>query len=48
VYGDSLQHYVVAIIVPDKQMVEKWASENGVTAETFTELLKEEKVIKFF
>ncbi len=29
-------------------MVEKWASENGVTAETFTELLKQEKVIKFF
>ena len=30
VYGDSLQHFLVAIIVPDKYCVEKWASNNGV------------------
>jgi long-chain acyl-CoA synthetase len=47
VYGDSLQHYVVAIVVPDKPILEKWAAENGVTG-TFAEILKNEKTNKFF
>ena len=28
VYGDSLQHYLVAIIVPEKSILEKWAADN--------------------
>lgn len=30
VYGDSLQHFLVAIVVPDRAILEKWASDNGV------------------
>jgi long-chain acyl-CoA synthetase len=47
VYGDSLQHYVVAVVVPDKPLVEKWAAENGV-AGTFEDILANEKTNKFF
>ena len=48
VYGDSLQHYLVAIIVPDKVAIEKWASENGVVESDFGQLLKNQDIIKFF
>ena len=27
VYGDSLQHFLVAIVVPERAVLEKWASE---------------------
>lgn len=47
VYGDSLQHFVVAVVVPEKPAIEKWAAENGV-AGTFAELCKNEKVNKFY
>ena len=47
VYGDSLQHFLVAVVVPDKPMLEKWAKENGVEA-TYEDLVKHEKVIKFY
>eukprot|EP00347_Sterkiella_histriomuscorum_P021352 403334285 len=30
VYGDSLQNNLVAVVVPDKVQLEKWASENNV------------------
>eukprot|EP00347_Sterkiella_histriomuscorum_P005970 403354567 len=30
VYGDSLQHFLVAIIVPDHDQVRKFAEENGI------------------
>lgn len=33
IYGDSLQHYLVAIIVPDKEEVMKWANESSVEGE---------------
>lgn len=39
VYGDSLQNNLVAIIVPEKPVLEKWAGENGVTGD-YKEILK--------
>jgi long-chain acyl-CoA synthetase len=33
VYGDSLQHFLVAIVVPDRPVLEKWCTENGVVFE---------------
>ena len=30
VYGDSLQSYLIAIIVPDRELLEKLASECGI------------------
>ena len=47
VYGDSLQHFLVAIVVPDKPVLEKWAAENGVTG-TYAEILANPKTNKFF
>ena len=29
VYGDSLKHAVVAIVIPDEEVLMKWAKENG-------------------
>jgi long-subunit acyl-CoA synthetase (AMP-forming) len=39
---------VVAIIVPDKDQLVKWATENGVANDNYTELLKNEKVTKLY
>lgn len=47
VYGDSLQYYVVAIVVPEKSQIEKWAASNGVTG-TYTEILADPKTNKFY
>lgn len=54
IYGDSLQHFLVAIIVPDKDEVMKWAKANGVeggfeaviATEEFKKHLEEELVDK--
>jgi long-chain acyl-CoA synthetase len=43
VYGDSLQSNLVAVIVPDRPVLEKWAAENAVTGE-YKEVIKNEKV----
>jgi len=48
VYGDSLQHYLVAVIVPDKHCVDKWVANNGVkieSAEEYEEFLRNDKRI---
>lgn len=45
VYGDSLQHYLVAIAVPDKDEVTKWAKANEVEG-TFDEIIQTEKFQK--
>ena len=37
VYGDSLKAALVAIVVPDEEVVLKWARDNGKT-ESFQEL----------
>lgn len=47
VYGDSLQYYLVSVVVPERALVEKWAADNGL-AGTFEELLTNEKTVKFF
>jgi|LauGreDrversion4_2_1035121.scaffolds.fasta_scaffold112271_2 long-chain acyl-CoA synthetase len=53
VYGDSLQHYLVAIIVPERAALEKWAADNGVKSEKsgdegFVELLANPAVSKHY
>lgn len=40
VYGDSLKHYLVAIVVPNQHAVESWAKANGHGGESFEELVK--------
>jgi long-chain acyl-CoA synthetase len=30
VYGDSLQHFLVAVVVPDKPVLEKWVADSGI------------------
>jgi long-chain acyl-CoA synthetase len=42
VYGDSLQSNLVAIIVPDKPVLDKWAADNQVTGD-YKEILKNQK-----
>ena len=36
-YGDSLQAYLVAIVVPDMEQVEKWAQAKGISMEGILE-----------
>lgn len=48
VYGDSLQHFLVAIIVPDKAAVEKWASEHSIFVDDYRLLLTLPALNKFF
>jgi long-chain acyl-CoA synthetase len=51
VYGDSLQHFLVAIVVPDRPVLEKWCAENGVTFEGdagYAELLKSPRINKLY
>jgi len=38
VHGDSLQNCCVAIIVPDKEALAKWAAENGQQVEQVFEM----------
>lgn len=47
VYGDSLQNNLVAVVVPEKAALEKWASENNVNG-TYDEILKNPATVKFY
>jgi len=48
VYGDSLQNYVVAIIVPEKSEIEEWAKQKeGLTYESYEDLLKQKETEQF-
>jgi long-chain acyl-CoA synthetase len=38
VYADPLQNYCVALIVPSRQALEKWAQDAGIKYEQFSEL----------
>jgi len=51
VYGDSLQHFLVAIVVPDRPALEKWCAENGVAFEGdsgYAELLQSPRINKLY
>eukprot|EP00826_Nyctotherus_ovalis_P056084 TRINITY_DN750_c0_g2_i6.p1 TRINITY_DN750_c0_g2~~TRINITY_DN750_c0_g2_i6.p1 ORF type:complete len:586 (+),score=120.93 TRINITY_DN750_c0_g2_i6:538-2295(+) len=43
VYGDSYQRYIVAILVPNKEPVLKWAKDNDIS-ESYEDLCKNEKL----
>ena len=40
VYGDSLQNYLVSIVVPQKEEVEKWMKSEGIEMDAFWKVLK--------
>jgi long-chain acyl-CoA synthetase len=42
------QKFASALIIPAFDELKKWASQNGVTAKTNADLVKDEKVIKFY
>jgi len=44
VYGDSLQHFLVGIIFPDKHAINKFASDLGISG-PFEELVKNPKIV---
>ena len=52
VYGDSLQHFLVAIVVPDRPVLEKWCTDNGVVIEAgdagFADLLNNPRINKLY
>ncbi len=39
VYGDSLQHYMVAVVVPERLVMEKWASNQGIKFDSYEDWL---------
>jgi len=48
VYGDSLQNNLVAIVIPEQKLLEKWAVDNSIDIPDYENLLKDERVKKFF
>jgi long-subunit acyl-CoA synthetase (AMP-forming) len=40
VYGDSLQPYIVAIVVPNEKYVWSWAEENKIKEKDFPEICR--------
>lgn len=46
VYGDSLQSSLVAIIVPEQAVIEKWAESNGLSG-SYETTIGHEKTFKF-
>ncbi|RIA88588.1 hypothetical protein C1645_725835 [Glomus cerebriforme] len=48
VYGDSLQPSLVAIIVPNEEMLLKWAKQNNLGKKSSQELCKDPKVNGYF
>jgi long-chain acyl-CoA synthetase len=47
VYGDSLQNNLVAVVVPEKPILEKWAAENSVSG-SYEEILASPQVNKLY
>jgi len=47
VYGDSLKHYLVGIIVPEKADLEAWARTNNIAFETYEQLCANPEAKKF-
>ncbi|KAJ1481984.1 hypothetical protein T484DRAFT_1552076, partial [Baffinella frigidus] len=46
VYGNSFENYVVAIVVPDQDVMKKWAKDNGKAGVSMQELVKDPEVKK--
>ena len=46
VYGNSFESYVVAIVVPDMEVMKDWASKNGKAGVAIAELVKDPAVKK--
>ncbi|KAI5655337.1 hypothetical protein M9H77_32524 [Catharanthus roseus] len=46
VYGNSFESYLVAVVNPNKQAIEKWAEENGVSGD-FNSLCENPKVKEY-
>lgn len=46
VYGNSFESYLVAVVNPNKQAIEKWAEENGVPGD-FNSLCENPKVKEY-
>ena len=47
VYGDSLQNNLVAVVVPEKPILEKWATENSISG-SYEEILASPQVNKLY
>lgn len=45
IYGDSLQSSLVAVIVPDREVLEEWAKSNNLGNTEFKVLCQDEKII---
>ena len=48
VYGDSFQHFLVAILVPEFSHLNKWAANNGLPTDNQAALLANEATIQLF
>ena len=44
IYGDSLQNYLTAIIVPDKLQLENWAKENALDSFALEDFLNHQMI----
>jgi len=47
VYGDSLQDFIVAVVVPEKEEVEKWAAREEIEYEDYDQFIQTETVKKY-
>lgn len=45
-YGDSLQDYIVAVVVLEEEHIEKWAQSEGIEIEDYSEFIKSLRVMK--
>lgn len=48
IYGDSLQSYCVAVIVPEEEKVVDWAKKKHIEYKNFEELIKKHEVYELF
>ncbi|OWM83770.1 hypothetical protein CDL15_Pgr004201 [Punica granatum] len=47
VYGNSFESFLVAVVVPDRKVLEEWATSNSVEVEDFPSLCRNLKARKF-
>jgi long-chain acyl-CoA synthetase len=47
VYGDSLQAMLVAVIIPDEEVLKRWAAQNDLGGKSLQELCRSDVVRKF-